>query len=94
MLGAIVDMSLADFEKELVEQKVNVGTMNNLILNLEGAYFELRMRKDAVLDLLFKGGIEKDDAKKVLDGLYAEMTKLEQKITYLKQKVEALVNVG
>lgn len=95
MLGKIIDLSLEDFEKELKEQKVNIGTMNNLILNLESAYFELRVRKDAVLDLVFKGGKSKDDPeiKKSLDGLYAEMTKVEQKITYLKQRVKELINV-
>ena len=95
MLGKIIDLSLEDFEKELVNQKVNIGTMNNLILNLEGAYFELRTRKDAVLDIVFKGGKSKDDPeiKKALDGLYAEMTKTEQKITYLKQRVKELIDV-
>lgn len=95
MLGKIIDLSLEDFEKELKEQKVNIGTMNNLILNLEGAYFELRTRKDGVLDLVFKGGKSKDDPeiKKALDGLYAEMTKIEQKITYLKQRVKELIDV-
>ena len=95
MLGKIIDLSLEDFEKELIAQKINIGTMNNLILNLEGAYFELRTRKDAVLDLVFKGGRDKDDLeiKNALDGLYAEMVKVEQKIVYLKQRVEKLIDV-
>lgn len=96
MIGKIVDLSLEDFEKELVEQKVNIGTMNNLILHLEGVYYELRMRKEGILQLIFKGGKSKDDPeiKKALDGLYAEMIKVEQKITYLKQKRTELVDVG
>ena len=95
MIGNIVDLSLEDFEKELIRQKVNIGTINNLILNLEGAYFELRTRKDAILNLVFKGGKSKDDPdiKKSLDGLYAEMIKVEQKITYLKQRSKELINV-
>lgn len=95
MIGKIVDLPLEDFKKELVEQKVNVGTMNNLILNLEGVYFELRTRKDAVLEIIFRGSRHKDepDIKKALDGLYAEMTKVEQKITYLKERVKELVDV-
>lgn len=95
MIGNIIDLPLEDFEKELVRQKVNIGTINNLILNLEGAYFELRTRKDAVLDLVFKSGKSKDDPeiKKSLDGLYAEMIKVEQKITYLKQRSKELINV-
>lgn len=95
MIGKIIDLSLEDFEKELIAQKVNIGTINNLILNLESVYFELRMRKDAVMNLVFKGGKSKDDPeiKKSLDGLYAEMIKVEQKITYLKQRSKELVNV-
>lgn len=95
MIGKIIDLPIEDFKKELVLQEVNIGTMNNLILNLEGAYFELRTRKDSIIDLVVKGVRTKDDPeiKKCLDGLYAEMTKLEQKITYLKQRVKELVNV-
>lgn len=95
-MGKVVDLPLADFERELKEQKVNIGMINNLILNLESIYFELRTRKDAVLDLVFKGGRDKDDPeiKKALDGLYAEMIKVEQKITYLKQRREELIDVG
>ena len=95
MIGKIIDLPLEDFERELVEQKVNIGTINNLILNLESIYFELRVRKDAILDLVFKGIKSKEDpeVKKSLDGLYAEMIKVEQKITYLKQRSKDLINV-
>lgn len=96
MVGKIIDLPLADFEKELVDQKVNVGTMNNIILNLSGAYHELNARKEAVLKLVFSGAKKKDDPdiQKSLNGLYAEMTKVEQKITYLRQRVKELVDVG
>ena len=96
MIGNIIDLPLEDFEKELIRQKVNIGTVNNLILNLEGAYFELRTRKEAILDLVFKGGKSKDDPeiKKSLDGLYAEMIKVEQKITYLKQRSKTLLELN
>ena len=95
MIGKIVDLSLEDFEKELKIQKVNIGTINNLILNLEGAYYELRVRKDKVMDLVLSHTKSKDDpeVKRVLDGLYAEMTKIEQKVVYLKQRSKELVNV-
>ena len=93
MIGQIVDLPLEDFEKELIEQKVNIGTINNLILNLEGVYYELRMRKDAILKMKFEGTVEKAKANDVLNGLYAEMIKVEQKITYLKQRSKELVDV-
>lgn len=95
-IGIIIDMPLEEFKEQLVIQKVNIGIMNNLILNLEGVYNELRTRKEAVLNLVFEGKNSKDDPviKKSLDGLYAEMTKVEQKIVYLKDRVKELVDVG
>lgn len=96
MIGRIIDLPLEDFKQELINQEVNVGTMNNLILNLEGAYNELRIRKEGILNLIFENKLDKDfdDTKKVLNGLYAEMTKIEIKITYLKERVKELVDVG
>lgn len=96
ILGVLVDLPLEDFERQLKEQKINIGVMNNLVLNLEAIYFELKTRKEAVLDLVFKGGKSKDDPEieKALNGLYAEMIKIEQKITYLKQRREELIDVG
>ena len=94
MIGKIVDMSLEDFKEELVKQKVNVGTMNNLILNLEAIYFDLRQRKDTLIKSVFDGRLSKEDTDSAIKGLYAEMTKLEQKIVYLKSKVKELSNVG
>lgn len=95
MLGKVIDMTLADFEKELIEQQVNIGTINSMILLLESTYHELAGRKDAVINLMFKEGKSKKDPefKKALDGLYAEMIKVEQKITYLKQRSKELINV-
>ena len=94
-IGRIIDMPMEEFKEELVRQKVNIGVMNNLILNLEGSYAELKSRKDSVLDLVFKGMKSKDDPEitKSLEGLYAEMTKIEQKVVYLKQRVKELVDV-
>lgn len=94
-IGIVIDMPMEEFKEELVRQRVNIGVMNNLILNLEGSYAELKSRKDSVLDLVFKGMKSKDDPEitKSLEGLYAEMTKIEQKVVYLKQRVKELVDV-
>ena len=46
-IGRIIDMPMEEFKEELVRQKVNIGVMNNLILNLEGSYAELKSRKDS-----------------------------------------------
>lgn len=96
MLGKIIDMSLEDFEKELIEQQVNIGTVNNMILLLESAYHELTGRKEAILKLKFskeEKSISDEEADKVIQGLYAELIKIEQKVTYLKQRSKDLVNV-
>lgn len=95
MLGAIIDMPQEQFEEELIKQKTNIGTVNNLILTLESVYGDFRQRKDSVLDLVFKGVKDKDDpeVKKALDGLYAEMTKLELKITHLKNRQKDLIDL-
>lgn len=96
MLGKIIDLPLEEFKAELALQKVNIGTMNNLILNLEGAYNELRMRKEGILNLVFTKAKSKEDpeVKKALDGLYSEMIKVEEKIIYLKERVKELIDVG
>ena len=94
MIGKIIDLPMEDFERELVEQKVNIGTMNNLILNLEAIYFDLRQRKDVLMQSVFEGRLTKEETDEPIKGIYAEMIKLEQKITYLKVKVKELSDVG
>ena len=94
MIGKIIDLPMEDFERELVEQKVNIGTMNNLILNLEAIYFDLRQRKDVLMQSVFEGRLTKEETDEPIKGIYAEMIKLEQKITYLKAKVKELSDVG
>ena len=94
MIGKIIDLPMEDFERELVRQKVNVGTMNNLILNLEAIYFDFRQRKDVLMQSVFEGRLTKEETDEPIKGIYAEMIKLEQKITYLKAKVKELSDVG
>lgn len=86
-IGEIIDMPLEDFKKELIAQRVNIGTINNLILWFESIYAELSGRRTAIMDLVLKGIRARDDAEvvKSLEGLYAEMTKIEQKVVYLKE---------
>lgn len=95
MLGAIIDLPYEEFKVKLEEQKVNIGIMNNIILSMESAYYELKLRKERILVLIFKGIRDREDpeVKKALEGLYAEMTKIELKVTYLKQRVGELLNV-
>lgn len=94
VIGYIVDMPFEDFKEELVKQKVSVGIMNNLILLMESIYFDFRNRKEALIKSVFENRLTKEETEKAIKGLYAEMTKLEQKIVYLKDKVKELSNVG
>lgn len=93
MLGRVIDLPFEDFKKELEVQKVNIGVNNNLILLLTSTYNDLRNRKEAVLDLVFTGKNTKEEVQSALEGLYAEMTKLEQKIVYLKERSKKLLDV-
>lgn len=93
-IGLIVDMSLEEFEAELVRQEANVGVMNNLKLNLGGVYNELVVRKDHIIQRVISGELEKTpEIEKTLNGLYAEMIKVEQKAVYLTQRVNELLKL-
>lgn len=93
LIGQIVDLPYEEFKEEIVRQQVNIGTINNLILNLESIYFELRNRKDAILKMKFESAVESVVAEDAIKGLYSEMLKVEYKITYLKQRRDELVDV-
>lgn len=96
MIGRIIDLPQEEFEKELVKQKVNIGTINNIILNLQGAYHELEVRKDGIMELLLEKNIPKEK-KEVLNnsikGLYVEMLKVENKVIYLNKRYKELADV-
>ena len=96
MIGKIIDLPLEEFKKEIVEQKVSIGVLSNLKINLFGAFEECRMRKENIISQILEGKLNKEDptVKKVLDGLYVEMTKIEQKSLYLTERVKELSDVG
>ena len=95
-IGQIVDQPMEDFKKSLEEQHTNVGTMNNLIHYLNGAYADLRQRKDTIIKSLEIEDITKKDRKeieKTVKGIYSELIKIEEKVIYLQDKVKELINV-
>lgn len=96
MIGAIIDMPLEEFKEELVKHKTNVGTMRNLIVYFNSIYADLKTRKDGIMNLVIKEGHSKDEPeiKDALNGLYAEMVKIEEKTVYLNQRVKELIDVG
>lgn len=95
-IGQIVDQPMKDFKKSLEEQHTNVGTMNNLIHCLNGAYADLRQRKDTIMKSLESEDLTNKDRKeieKTVKGIYAELIKIEEKVLYLQDRVKELVDV-
>ena len=95
-IGQIVDQPMEDFKKSLEEQHTNIGTMNNLIHYLNGAYADLRQRKDTIMKSLESEDINSKDRKEIdrtVKGIYAELIKIEEKVTYLQDKVKELIDV-
>ena len=95
-IGQIVDQPIEEFKKSLEEQHTNVGTMNNLIHYLNGAYADLRQRKDTIMKSLESEDITPKDRKEIdrtVKGIYAELIKIEEKVTYLQDKVKELIDV-
>lgn len=92
-LGEVIDLDQTQFEE--MTSTYNLGDIKNLILVLENTYNYLRINKDGIIDLVTKGVRKKDDPEVVraLNGLYAEMTKIELKVTHLKTRAEDLSKV-
>lgn len=90
-LGQIVDMDFELFKSEVEAQHVNIGVNNNLILMLESAYYDLRRRKEELMLRMFKGELPTEQVQPVINSIYAELTKLEQKIIWLKDRSRNLL---
>ena len=95
MVGKIVDLPIEDFKKE-VEKQLNVGMTHNVRLSLIGIYNDLCVRKDKVIELVTSGHRKNNDPEvvSVLNGLYAEMLKVEEKVTFLTEREERLLKEG
>lgn len=91
-LGEIVDFPIDGFKKSIVDEKVSIGVINNLIHVMSESYYDLVHRKDAVLDMMKKGKVSKKEAQLTIQGIYVELTKLEQKIVYLRERSKELLD--
>lgn len=93
MVGKIIDLPLEDFKREVEEQHLNVGMTHNVRLSLVGIYNDLCVHKDKVIELVTTKQRKNDDPEvvKVLNGLYAEMLKVEEKVTFLTEREERLL---
>lgn len=89
-LAQVVDLDQNTFED--MTKVLNAGDVANMTTVLELTYHQLAQRKDGVIDLVTTGKRKKDDpeVKSALEGLYAEMTKIELKVTHLKTRSKEL----
>lgn len=96
MIGRIIDLPVDEFIKQIKEQKLSVGILQNINLNLQCTYSELQVRKDALIKSVCEGNLKKEDpeVKRVLEGCYSEMMKIEDKVLNLKEIIKELSDVG
>ena len=91
-IGRIVDMGLDEFNKELKKQKVNVGVANNLKLLLISEYNKLSRMKD---DIIKNASVnDETKVKDAVNGIYAELFKIEGKVLHLNKYINNLINVN
>lgn len=93
-IAQVVDAPQDQFEQEIIDQHVNVGQLQNMIILLESIYGQFCVQKDMVVNSVVRGERTKDDpqVKSTLEGLYAEMTKIELKVTFLKNRRKELIH--
>ena len=95
-IGQLVDLSMSDFKKYLKENNVNIGVMNTLIMSLNGAYYELKQRKEALMTM-YTGdntpAFQKKKIEKSIKGIYAELIKIEEKVVYLTETSKNLLDL-
>ena len=92
-LGKLIDLPLDQFQSEIEQEQVNVGQCHTLILNLEAMYAELRGRKDLLVERSVSADDkEKREIEKAVESVYAELFKIEQKVTYLKEREKTLLD--
>ena len=95
-IGQLVDLSMSDFKKYLKENNVNIGVMNTLIMSLNGAYYELKQRKEALMTMYTSDktpAFQKKKIEKSIKGIYAELIKIEEKVVYLTETSKNLLDL-
>lgn len=85
VIGTIVDCSMKDFEEEI--KVLNRGTLISLKDSMSLLYKDLKMRVSLISS---KEDISADEKKTALEGLFAEMLKIEEKVVFLTKRIEEL----
>lgn len=86
VLGTLIDSPLEDFKKEV--SKLNVGVINNLTLLMESCYHDLNTRRELIMS---SPSISLDDKATASQGIFCEMLKIEEKVSYLKKVSKDLI---
>lgn len=84
-LGVIIDSSMEAFEEAM--KIYNRGTLISIKDSLSLCYKDLDMR---VKLISAKKELSEEEKKTALEGLFAEMFKIEEKVTYLTKTIEDL----
>lgn len=84
-IGEIVDCDMESFTTEM--KQYNRGTLISIKDTLSLCYKDLDMRVKIISS---KKDISDDEKKTALEGLFAEMLKIEEKVVYLKKVIEDL----
>ena len=95
-IGQLVDLSMSDFKKYLKENNVNIGVMNTLIMSLNGAYYELKQRKESLMTMYTSDktpAFQKKKIEKSIKGIYAELIKIEEKVVYIIETSKNLLDL-
>lgn len=80
-LATVIDSKYEDFVLEAV--KLSVGNVHSLCFILTNVYRDLYSRKEAIMK---SKSLKLADKQNSILSLYAEMQKIEDKVTYLKNR--------
>lgn len=93
-IGEIIDLPIEDFKLQLAKAKLNVGYIHNIYLNLVSAYNELCTMKDGLIESVKREERTPQEIEDTMNGIYAELMKIEEKCLYLKQLEEELLKLS
>ena len=97
--GKIIDLPIDKFKKQVEKRHLTLGMVKTLDVYLTSAYNQLVQSKDSLVSQYVKAKDsgshsekELDTIHKTIEGIYAEMTKIEQKVLYLKERSKTLMD--
>lgn len=88
--GKLIDMPLDEFKEVEKQECVPVGQLNILSIRFKSVYHELVGRKDELMKLCKANPESKEEYINAINGCFAEMLKLEEKIVYLDKRIEEI----